>query len=557
MPSKFNQTIAGKGKHQVPAMDVKPSTPELLNTLPAAIYTCDLQGRVTYYNPAAAELWGREPELDKDLWSGSFKIFRTNGTELPLHDCPMAQVLKNKAPVKSQEIVVERPDGMRKNVMVHPRLVEDCDGRAIGAINMLVDITDKREKEEALSISEGKYRILSQNLEGIVEERTQTLKLNEQRYHKMVEEVQDYAIMLLDLDGTILNWNRGIKKIKGYTEKEIVGQNFRVFYLPEDLQRKLPDQLLERALREGRAMHEGWRVKKNGAKFWGSVVLTLLHDEDGAPMGFSKVTRDLTERKLADEKMLQYAQDIEIRNRQLEEYAHIASHDLQEPLRKVQIFSDLLQDSLEDKDRAEGYLERIRSSAQRMSSLIKDVLVYSEVSNTDALYKKVDLNKVLSDVMEDLSVLIQEKNASITSDDLPEIECIPIQIHQLFSNLIGNAVKFGSAQQTEVTIRCSRANPTKLRKIGSLHPSVAYVILEFKDNGIGFDPKYAHSIFTLFTRLNPQTLGNGIGLPLCKKIVENHGGQIEVTSIPEIGTTFSVYLPLKGTSGNGTRKRGI
>jgi PAS domain S-box-containing protein len=526
-----------------PVMSINRTTLELLDILPAAIYTCDLEGRVTFYNQAAATLWGRTPELYKDLWCGSFKIFSKNGEQIALDDCPMAQVLKMKIPIKSQEIVVERPDGIRKIVMAHPQLTKDASGKPVGAITMLIDITDKIENEAALRISEDKYRKLSQNLECMVEERTQTLKLNEQRYHKMVEEVQDYAIMLLSIDGTILNWNRGIKKIKGYTEKEIVGQNFRVFYLPEDLERKLPDHLLEKAIEEGRAMHEGWRLKKTGEKFWGRVVLTLLHDEDGVPMGFSKVTRDLTERKIADEKMLQYARDIEFRNRQLEEYAHIASHDLQEPLRKVQIFSDLLKDSLEDKQKAEGYLERIRRSAQRMSSLIKDVLLYSEMSNTAELYKKVDLNEVITNVREDLSLLIQERNVSILHDDLPVISGIPIQIHQLFSNLIGNAIKFGP-EEPAISISCKKTKPGKLNTIPGLNAASGYLILKFKDNGIGFDPKYADSIFTLFTRLNTKTIGNGIGLPLCKKIVENHGGRIMVESRPNLGTTFTVYLPI-------------
>jgi PAS domain S-box-containing protein len=522
---------------------MNPSTQRLLNILPAAIYTCDLAGRVTYYNQAAADLWGRAPELNKDLWCGSFKIFLTNGAQLPLEDCPMAEVLKYRTVVKSQEIVVERPDGVRKNVMVHPKLISDTDGNHIGAINMLIDITDKKENEDALRISEGKYRKLTELLELKVEERTQTLKLSEQRYHKMVEEVQDYAIMLLDTDGTILNWNQGIKKIKGYTEKEIVGQNFRIFYLPEDLEKKLPDQLMEKALREGRATHEGWRLKKMGGKFWGSVVLTLLHDEDGEPMGFSKVTRDLTERKMAEDRMMQYARDIEFRNRQLEEYAHVASHDLQEPLRKVQIFSDMLKDNLGDKEKTERYLERIRSSANRMSSLIRDVLLYSEVSNTEGLFRKVDLNEALTNVMEDLSLLIQEKGARVVYDDLPSIDGIPIQMHQLFSNLITNALKFAS-KKPEVKISGKLAKPGDLKKIPGLILPAKYLKLVIKDNGIGFDPKFAETIFILFTRLNHNALGNGIGLPLCKKIVENHRGHIEVKSLPNIGTTFTVYLPV-------------
>src|SRR5690606_5601664 len=130
---------------------------------------------------------------------------------------------------------------------------------------------------------------------------TSSLKESQELYHKMIEEVQDYAILLLDRNGFILNWNKGAEKIKGYSEKEILGKNFRIFYLDHDRKSKLPERLIEQALQTGRAMHEGLRLRKDGTTFWGAIVITALHDENNNIIGFTKVTRDLTEKKIAED----------------------------------------------------------------------------------------------------------------------------------------------------------------------------------------------------------------------------------------------------------------
>src|SRR5690606_19160369 len=221
---------------------------------------------------------------------------------------------------------------------------------------------------------------LAANGQDIEQRRVEALRITEELYHKMIEEVEDYAILLLNKDGIIQNWNLGAEKIKGYKEEEIVGKNFRTFYLDEDRKNNFPEKLINQAKEDGKAMHEGWRLRKDGSKFWGYIVITALHDEDGKVIGFSKVTRDLTERKLAEDKMLEYAKNIEIRNKQLEEYAYIASHDLQEPLRKIQIFTELLEKNLKDEKAAKMSLNKIRASAIRMSKLIKDVLRYSQAN---------------------------------------------------------------------------------------------------------------------------------------------------------------------------------
>lgn len=369
-----------------------------------------------------------------------------------------------------------------------------------------------------------------------------TLHDSEERYHKMIAEVRDYAILLLDTEGNIQNWNLGAEHIKGYRESEIVGRNFRLFYQDSDRAALLPEWLINEARTQGRAMHEGWRVRKDGTMFWGSVVITALHDEDGSVIGFSKVTRDLTERKLSEDRIQNYMRDIESRNKQLEEFAYIASHDLQEPLRKIQIFTEMLQGNLDDKEKATRHLQKISASAQRMSSLIKDVLKYSQITVTDDLYEEVDLRGVLHNIMEDYDIPMREKKVQLVMSSLPVVHGVPVQMHQLFGNLVGNAIKFSSANPV-ITISSRTLFRDESAQYGLEDTGRQYARIMVTDNGIGFEQHYAEQVFKIFKRLSENT-GTGIGLALCKKIVENHGGYIGVVSEPGAGTEFTVILPL-------------
>jgi PAS domain S-box-containing protein len=363
----------------------------------------------------------------------------------------------------------------------------------------------------------------------------------ENPYHKMIEEVQDYAILMLDKDGNILNWNLGAEKIKGYQEAEIIGKNFRIFYKDEDRANKLPERLIAEATTHGRAMHEGWRVRKNKERFWGSIVITALHNENNEVIGFTKVTRDLTERKLAEEQLKQNTKELEFRNRELEQFVYIASHDLQEPLRKIQVFSGLIEKNLDDKESAARFLERINAAAKRMSILIKDVLQYSKLSKGEGLEVPVDLNTVLKGALEDFDLLIEQRKAVVNFVPLPVIMGIPIQLHQLFTNLLSNAIKF-SKENPSIEISTASVSGQEIENAG-LSPDKSYVKIIFKDQGIGFDPKYKEDIFKFFKRLQDIEPGTGIGLALCKKIVENHDGHISVISQPNQGTTFHIILP--------------
>lgn len=514
----------------------------LLEAIPAPIYTCDNEGRITFFNTAAEELWGEAPEPGVSLWYEFMKVFKPDGTPLRHEDCPVTEAVRLEHPVREKELLLELKDGGRRHILlnVHPLINEN--NEVSGVLNMATDITDKKLEDELLHASENKYRSLSELLEKKVEERTFSLKKSEERYHKMIEEVQDYAIILLDRDGFILNWNLGAEKIKGYTDEEIVGKNFRLFYQPHDRESLLPERLINQAHDTGRAVHEGWRVRKDGSKFWGLVVITALHDDANDIIGFSKVTRDLTERKLADDQMLEYAKEIEFRNKQLEEYAYIASHDLQEPLRKIQIFAEMLESNIGNETMVRKNIEKINSAAQRMSNLIKDVLKYSQLSRADELYDVVDLNTVINTIKDDFELLIGQKNVQLKHEKLPVIKGIPIQLHQLFANLINNAIKFAS-EHPLIEIYSSTLDPVEVRTYPGLNASRPFVKITVKDNGMGFEQQYGEQVFKMFKRLTDNS-GTGIGLALCKKIAENHGGHIDVASQPGVGTEFMILLPV-------------
>jgi len=296
--------------------------------------------------------------------------------------------------------------------------LKDEEGKVKKVAIWVLDNTPQVVARQRIEESENKYRDLSNSLEIQVQERTRELKeLNEslvkseQRYHQMVEEVQDYAILYINRDGVVENWNKGAEKIKGYLSSEIIGQNFSVFYTEEDRKNNLPKQLLDRATQNGRAVQEGWRVRKDGTLFWASVVITAVHNKLNEVIGFSKVTHDHTQKKKASDNLKASAMELEQKNtdlakmnKELQSFAYISSHDLQEPLRKIQTFSTMIMDkeyqnlSDDGKDR----FQRMQNAAKRMRALIEDLLTYSRASSNEKKFRNTDLNKILEEVKEDL-----------------------------------------------------------------------------------------------------------------------------------------------------------
>ncbi len=392
--------------------------------------------------------------------------------------------------------------------------LHDHEGNVFGFSKVTRDLTERKLAEE-------RQQLFSEELMA----KSELLRLSEQQYHRMIAEVEEYSIILLGLEGTIMNWNKGAEKIKGYKETEALGQNFAIFYTPEDRRDNLPDRLLAEAREQGKAIHEGWRIRKDGTRFWGSTVITALHSEENKVIGFSKVTKDLSERKA-------YEDRISRQNKQLEEYAYVASHDLQEPLRKIQIFSELLQENLDNRELALKNLSKITASAARMGSLIRDVLAYAQVGDSKELFRDVDLNVILANIENDFELTLREKNAKIIYKDLPVIYALPIQIQQLFSNLISNSLKFNDSEPV-----------VEIKYEGKNTAAPGFHRISLTDNGIGMSPEFAGKAFHMFSRMDKNLPGTGIGLALCKKIVETHEGNLTVEPRNEGGSRFSIDLP--------------
>ncbi|MEO5966769.1 MAG: PAS domain S-box protein [Ferruginibacter sp.] len=387
-----------------------------------------------------------------------------------------------------------------------------------------------------------------------LENALKTIKESEDHYHRMIEEVVDYAILFLDTKGNVTNWNKGAERIKGYSSKEIIGKNFSLFYPEEDQKNDVPKKLLAEALQNGRSNLEGWRVRKDGTKFWGNVVITAIFDSNQKLVGYSKVTRDLTEKKLSEDSAKKHAQvieqkniDLENMNKELQSFAYISSHDLQEPLRKINTFATLIMETDINNlsEKSINYFEKIQNASSRMRRLINDLLKYAHTKVDDRNFELTDIKEILTELHSEMLDVFESKNAILNYDDSCNIKIIPFQFKQLLANLLSNSLKFISPDRDPViTIKCKDATLQE-KNDHDLNEYENYKKFTVLDNGIGFDPKYSEKVFKLMERLHGKNeySGTGIGLSICKKIIENHHGIIFAEGVKGEGSTFTFFVP--------------
>jgi PAS domain S-box-containing protein len=349
-------------------------------------------------------------------------------------------------------------------------------------------------------------------------------------------ESSDDAILSKSLDGTILSWNRGAEKLYGYTAQEVVGRPISLL-LPTDRPREVADMLEH--LRRGEEIDsfETARVTKDGSVIQVSLRMSPIRGTSGEITGASTIARDITARKDAEATLLLKVQELARSNEELGQFAYIASHDLQEPLRMVASYTELLARRYKgrlDSD-ADEFIAFAVDGANRMQRLIEDLLMFSRVGTRGTDLLGISSEEALQQALINLRGSIEESGAVVTHDLLPEVLADETQLIQLFQNLVGNAVKYRSSAVPRVNISAA------IDGQGRWSFAVA-------DNGLGIEPQYFEKIFGMFQRLHKREeyAGTGIGLAVCKKIVERHGGGINVESQPGQGSTFTFTLARSG-----------
>jgi PAS domain S-box-containing protein len=468
-----------------------------------AIFMLDTSGHIVSWNDGAKRLKGYNAN---EIIGKHFSTFYT------------AEDLETRKPERELRIAIEtgkyEEEGWRvrkngslfwANIVITALFNEQ--NKHIGFSKVTRDLTERRENEEHLRQSEERYRAL-------------------------VDQLNEYGIFMLDERGRIVSWNEGARRINGYAPEEIIGKYFSIFYPEEDIINGKPARELKIARAEGKYEEEGWRLRKDGSRFWASVVITAVNNNEGAHIGFSKVTRDLTELKEANAE-LRYA------NQELEQFTSIVSHDLQEPVRTIKSFLQLIDLKLGQGqyNDLKTYIEKSVNAANRMRELIQNLLRYTQLSRNDVVVQKMMAIDVVNEAVQNLRSAVEASRARITiENDLGEIEGDRVQIVQLIQNLLSNALKFTNSEMPAVTIRC--------REEGG------HVTFSVSDNGIGIAEGDKEKVFEIFRRLHTKEYpGTGIGLAICKKIVDRHGGRIWPESEPGRGTTFYFTLNEEATAG--------
>ena len=371
---------------------------------------------------------------------------------------------------------------------------------------------------------------------------------SEKRLNSIIENAVD-GIITINERGIVDMVNPSAAKMFGYRPEEVVGQNIKMLMPPPD--KHAHDKYIANYIKTGHKKiigigREVTGLKKNGETF--PFRLSVSEINLSGKKAFAGIIHDITEQKNAEEQLRRYADELMRSNRDLEDFAYVSSHDLQEPLRKIQAFGDRLFQMEKNNlgTKSKDYLERMLSASSRMQKLINDLLTYSRVTTKTQPFKLIDLNAVAEHILTDLEVSIENTGAHIEVSKLPVIEADELQMQQLFLNLVSNSLKFIHQDRPPKIKIWSEV----IRKSKHLTNTTGneFVKLYFQDNGIGFDAKYTDRIFNIFQRLEGQQYGgSGIGLAICKKIAGRHGGSIEAHSEPGEGAVFSVILSTKQT----------
>ncbi|HKW16329.1 MAG TPA: PAS domain S-box protein [Terriglobales bacterium] len=469
-----------------------------------AIFVIDPNGNISSWNPGAERLKGYKAD---EIIGKHFSIFYTApdlAAEKPAYELEVAA----KVGRFEDEGWRVRKDGSRFWANAVITRILDEQGRLIGFGKITRDLSERRDAEL--------------------------------RYRLLVEAVTDYAIFLMDKRGYITSWNTGAQRIKGYTAEEIIGTNFSSFYTKGDREAGLPAFVLRTAEHTGHFTGEGWRVRKDGSQFWASVVVTALRDERGELYGFSKVTRDMTDRKMLLDDLQRHSKELELRvqerdeiNAELEAFAYSVSHDLRAPLRAITGFAEALKEECKDQltEEAREYLAEITDASHRMNGLVQDLLEYGRVGRIGVPLASVSVLNAINDAKRDLGGLPPGSLITEVPEEL-RVRAHPPVLKQVIFNLLSNALKFRKENTVpEVSVVAETRDQ--------------FVRLSIRDNGIGIAPEHQERIWNVFERLHDREAyaGTGIGLAIVKRAMTRMGGTAGLASKPGEGSTFWIELP--------------
>jgi two-component system, chemotaxis family, CheB/CheR fusion protein len=486
-----------------------------------AIYMLDPEGCITSWNEGARRLKGYEASEIVGQNYSRFFTAQDVASGLPREELEQTRI-EGRYEAEGWRL---RKDGSSFWANVVVTRINDSRGTLIGFSKVTRDLTEQRRTE-------------------------QELEKRERRFRLMISGVRDYAIFMLDPDGRIASWNEGARRLKGYDEEEIIGKHFSIFYPPESVAAGKPTGELEVALREGRVEDEGWRVRKDGSHFWANVVITRMVDDEGNPIGFTKVTRDLSERRNAEQALRSANETLEARVRDRtsdlqsalrsrDQFLSIASHELKTPLTSLKLQLQMARRTVDRQSalpaaEAARTFDRSLKQATALEELVDDLLDISRIQTGTFQLELADVN--VAGLVEDVVARFADQASQSRTTIEVDVEGGVLarwderRIAQVVVNLLSNALKYAPGSPIRISLR---REGTRAR-----------IVVE--DSGPGISPDNQMTIFDRFERAGASISvgGLGLGLFISRRIAEAHGGTIQVQSEPGHGARFVVELPL-------------
>ena len=504
-----------------------------------------LQGRVVLESPSQAD--GFPPRTEHSLEEIVQAIHPEDRTRFQ-DTCRLAAE-GNCASIDLELRVIQtssaQPGNSIRWILWEGGVSKSVEGRPafLGGINL--DITQRKNAEIALRQSESEVRKLNETLEQRVKAGIAELLDSERRFRLMVEGVQDYAILMLDTEGRVVSWNLGAERIYGYTAEEIlgtahgagqiVGKHFSIFCPEEEIQRGDPEGELRLASIEGRAEREVMRIRRDGSRFWASVVLTAVHDDSGDLCGFSKVTRDITERRQVQQQLEEQRRGAEQANQAKSGFLAAMSHEIRTPMSAILGMTDLLWET-ELNDDQRHYVEIFRVAGANLMDLINNILDLSKIESGRLELEKTEFNleTVVTGVLELLGPKARQKGIllrwELTPDTTGRLLGDAARLRQILVNLVGNAIKFTALGEVAISVR---------NREGGRPGELSFTV---SDTGVGIPREKLKAIFDPFAQADSSIAnrygGTGLGLAICRRLVESMDGSLRVESEPGRGSAF-------------------